>query len=186
MEIIGPRGTQRFCEGLLREAYRDDIDSRRVHPLYSEHGSEWLARDVLEDELTLEEEGYSIRMVHVLHIPQVLDNLAYRIEADGRSLVVVGDTIRCDALDRLAEGCDLLVHECTFPSERIERHKWSSYHVPPRELGRWARERGVKRLMLKHFAVQEGVTVEGMVDEVRSEFGESGLIVGEDLMSVEV
>ena len=44
----------------------------------------------------------------------------------------------------------------------------------------------VKRLLLKHFAVQEGVTVEAMVEEVRSEFGDEGLIVGEDLMTIDV
>ena len=52
--------------------------------------------------------------------------------------------------------------------------------------GRGARERGVKRLVLKHFAVQEGVEVEPMAEEVRSTYGGAGLIVGRDLLEISV
>ena len=186
LEVIGPRGTEAFCDGLFKGVYKDDIDTRRFHPTYTSHGSEYRARDVLEDQWTLEADGWRIRMVHVLHKSHILDNLAYRIEADGKSVVIVGDTTICPALMDFAEGCDLLVHECTFPTERIESAKWGSFHTSPRALGEWARERGVKRLMLKHYAIQEGVAVEPMADEVRSTFGDDGLIVGEDLMTVEI
>jgi len=186
MEVVGPRGTEAFCDALLGAAYGDDIKSRRHHPTYTEQGRRWRARDVLEDHAVIEGDGWRMDMVHVIHKPQVLDNLAFRITSGGKRLVVVGDTMVCDSLCNLAEGCDLLVHECTFPTERIERAEWGQFHASPRAVGRWARERGVRRLMLKHFAVQEGVTVEAMVDEVRSEFGSEGLIVGEDLMTIDV
>ncbi len=188
MEIVGPRGTEAFCDGLFKNVYGDDIKSRRSHPVYRQYarGEEYVARDVLEDEWTYRGEGFRIRMVHVRHQAHVLDNLAFRVEAEGKSIVVVGDTVVCESLMRLAEGADLMAHECTFPTERIEKAKWGSFHTSPRELGRWAKERGVKKLLLKHFALQEGVEVEPMVEEVRAEFGSEGLIVGRDLLSVEV
>jgi len=186
LEIIGPRGTCAFCDGLFREVYRDDIDSRRHHPQYAGRGCEYQCRDVIEDEFVFEGKDYRIRMVHVLHKQQILDGLAFRIEAEGKSIVVVGDTALCPALQDLAAGADLLAHECTFPTERIEKGSWGAFHTPPRDLGRWARERGVKRLLLKHFAVQPGVTVEAMTEEVRSEFGKDNLIVGRDLLTVDV
>lgn len=187
VEIIGPRGTKEFCDGLFKHAYRDDINSRRPHPQYSKHGCDYIARDILEDESVLESHtGYRIRMVHVNHGAPVLDNLAFRIEAEGKSVVIVGDTLPCESLMRLAEGADLLAHECTFPTARIESAQWGNFHTSPRELGRWAKERGVKRLLLKHFAVQEGVEVEPMVEEVRAEFGSKGLITGHDLLTLEI
>ena len=186
MQVIGPRGTREFCEGLLRETYHNDITTRREHPMYSPDGWRWEARNVTRETWALESEGWRIRTVHVRHKSHILDNLAYLVEADGKSVVIVGDTTRCPALEDLAEGCDLLAHECTFPTERIESGRWGDFHTSPRELGRWAKARGVKRLLLKHFAVQEGVTVEAMVEEVRSEFGDEGLIVGEDLMTIDV
>ena len=186
LEVIGPRGTEAFCDAVINAAYRDDINSRRHHPIYTRHGCECRARDVLEDRWTLEGEGFRIRMVHVLHKPHILDNLAFRVEADGKSVVVVGDTVVCDSLMELAEGADLLVHECTFPNARIDSGAWGAFHTRPGDLGRWARERGVRRLLLKHFAVQDGVDVETMAEEVRAEFGSDGLIVGQDLLEVDV
>jgi ribonuclease Z len=186
MEVTGPRGTEAFCDGLFKVVYRDDINSRRYHPTYAKHGCEYVARDVLEDELTLDEPDLRIRMVHVIHKAQVLDNLAYRIEAGGKSLVIVGDTTMCEALMDLAEGADLMVHECTFPTERIKSANWGAFHTSPSALGRWAKERGVKKLVLKHYAIQKGVAVEPMVEEVRETFGSEGLIVGRDLLTVDV
>jgi len=188
LEVIGPRGTETFCHGLFDIAYRDDINSRRFHAVYMKNrdGYKYNARDVLEDEWTFEGDGFRVRMVHVLHKPQILDNLAFRVEAEGKSIVVVGDTVECESLKTLAEGADLMAHECTFPTERIESADWGAFHTSPRALGRWAKERGVKRLLLKHYAIQEGVEVEPMAEEVRSEFGTKGLVVGRDLLTVDV
>ncbi|HUW59207.1 MAG TPA: MBL fold metallo-hydrolase [Planctomycetota bacterium] len=186
MEVFGPRGTEAFCRALLDDAYRDDIATRREHPSYTARGGEYVARDVTEEAWTLEGAGWRIRAVHVDHKSHILDNLAYRVEAEGKSIVIVGDTTVCEPLMTLAEGADLLVHECTFPTEWCEKRGWGKWHTPPRELGRWARARGVKRLVLKHYAVQEGVEIEPMVEEVRSEFGSDGLIVGRDLLTIDV
>jgi ribonuclease Z len=186
VEVYGPRGTEAFCAGLFNVVYREDIASRRDHPLYSAEGWKWQARDVLEKEWTLDGGGWLLRAVHVIHKSRHLDNLAFRIESGGRRLVIAGDNTVCDSLMDLAEGADLLVHECSFPSERLAEHAWNDFHTPPRELGKWAKARGVKRLLLKHFCVQPGVAVEPMVEEVREGFGSEGLIVGRDLMSVEV
>lgn len=95
MEIVGPRGTRGFCDGLFRHVYRDDIDTRRFHPMYSAGGCEYHARDVLEDELTLAGDGWQMHIVHVLHKSHIIDNVAYRIEAEGKSVVIVGDTTIC-------------------------------------------------------------------------------------------
>lgn len=186
MTVIGPRGTVAFCDGLFQQVYRDDIATRREHPLYTPRGCECVARDVTEDEWTFEGGGFRVRMVHAVHKSHILDNLAYRVEAGGKAVVVVGDTTICEPVMRLAEGADLLAHECTFPGEHIESHAWGDFHTKPADLGRWAKERGVKRLLLKHFAVQDGVSVEGMAEEVRRQFGDEGLIVGRDLMTVDV
>jgi len=186
VEVYGPRGTQAFCDALLGSAYADDIASRRDHPQYSAHGCECVARDVTEPEWTLDAPEYRIRAVHTIHKAPTLDNLAYRIEVGEKSIVVAGDNTVCESLMKLAEGCDLLAHECSFPSERIAAAKWEAFHTPPRELGRWAKARGVKRLLLKHFCCQPGVEVEPMAAEVRETFGDEGLIVGRDLLEVEV
>ena len=69
---------------------------------------------------------------------------------------------------------------------RIEQGKWGGFHTSPKALGRWAKEAGVKKLVLKHYAIQKGVTIEPMAEEVRNEFGPDGLVVGHDLLTIDV
>jgi len=187
MEIIGPRGTEAFCSALFSQAYKDDIASRRGHQIFSADGEKWTARDVSEDEFCVTGNGYVIKMIHVRHKEPILDNLAFRVESEGKSIVIVGDTTLCENLMDFAEGADLLVHECSFPSQILDREGWGSFHTDPRELGRWARQRGVKKLLLKHFCLRPGVVeLDTLVSEVRETFGDEGLIVGADLLTVEV
>jgi len=187
MQIVGPRGTEAFCNALFSQAYKDDIATRRGHPIFPADGERWIARDVVEDECCIEGNGYVVRMIHVKHQSPILDNLAFRVESQGKTIVIVGDTTLCDNLMEFADGADLLVHECSFPSDVLKREKWEAFHTPPRELGRWARQHGVKRLLLKHFCLRPGVVeLDTLVDEVRQTFGDEGLIVGRDLLTVEL
>jgi ribonuclease BN (tRNA processing enzyme) len=91
------------------------------------------------DEVGLD--GLLIRSGPVNHI---FGSLAYRLEADGRSLVYSGDTDVSTSLVDLARGADLLVLECAMP------HKTPG-HLTPAEAGRMAAQAGVKRLLLTHF-----------------------------------
>ncbi|MEM4288891.1 MAG: MBL fold metallo-hydrolase [Nitrososphaerota archaeon] len=45
--------------------------------------------------------------------------VAYRLDYEGVSIAFSGDTAFSENIIRLAEGVDLLVHECSFPSERL-------------------------------------------------------------------
>jgi len=71
-------------------------------------------------------------------------SLAYRVEAEGRSLVYSGDTDESDSLVELARGADLLVLESANPF-RVPGH------LTPQEAGRLAAKAGVPRLVLSHF-----------------------------------
>jgi ribonuclease BN (tRNA processing enzyme) len=70
-------------------------------------------------------------------------SLAYRVEAEGRSLVYSGDTDESDSLVALARGADLLVLEAANPFK-------VKGHLTPAEAGRLAARAGVGRLLLTH------------------------------------
>jgi ribonuclease BN (tRNA processing enzyme) len=70
----------------------------------------------------------------------------YRIEANGRSVTVSGDTDVSEELVKLAEGTDVLVCECSFPDGmKIVGH------LVPSEAGRIAARARAKKLVLTHF-----------------------------------
>jgi ribonuclease BN (tRNA processing enzyme) len=91
------------------------------------------------DEVRLE--GLIIKSAPTDHIE---GSLAFRIEAEGCSLVYSGDTYESDSLVALAAGADLLVLEASFP------HKVPG-HLNPETAGRLAARAGVRRLLLTHF-----------------------------------
>ncbi|MEW6387049.1 MAG: ribonuclease Z [Thermodesulfobacteriota bacterium] len=86
-------------------------------------------------------EGLVIKSAPTNHTP---GSLAYRLEAEGRSLVYSGDTDESDSLVALAQGADLLVLECSNPFK-------VPGHLTPLEAGRLAARAEVKRLLLTHF-----------------------------------
>ena len=44
-----------------------------------------------------------------------ITSLAYRVEHDGKTAVYAGDTEPCIPVFELADGADVLIHECSFP-----------------------------------------------------------------------
>jgi ribonuclease BN (tRNA processing enzyme) len=86
-------------------------------------------------------EGLTIRSAPTGHTE---GSLAYRLEAEGRSLVYSGDTGVSAALVELAQAADLLVLEASNPFK-------VPGHLTPAEAGRLARQAGARRLLLTHF-----------------------------------
>lgn len=87
------------------------------------------------------EAGLVIRSAPTNH---TAGSLAYRVEAEGRSLVYSGDTDVSDSLVDLARGVDLLVLEAANPFK-------VPGHLTPAEAGRLAAQAGAARLLLTHF-----------------------------------
>ncbi len=71
----------------------------------------------------------------------------FRVTAGGRTLAYTGDTGRCEALDRLAAGADLLLAEASF---RHGDDNPDDLHLTGREAGEVAARNGVPRLVLTH------------------------------------
>jgi ribonuclease BN (tRNA processing enzyme) len=84
--------------------------------------------------------------------------LAYRIEADVDKVIVYsGDTEPSQRVAALAEGADLLVHECSFPEPFDVTN-----HSTPQKLGDILQNCGAKRVVLTHLYPQ----AQGYEDEM--------------------
>jgi len=157
--VVGPPETRAFVDHLFAEgAFATDIKARAQYP-QRQKNFHVLKPDVRECHtgLVYEDELVKVTACYVEHIPREISPcFGLRIDTvDGKSMVFSGDTAPCERLVELAQGCDLLIHECTFPQKAIEfRSKagigtWA--HTSPRDLGDIAVRSKAKSLVATHF-----------------------------------
>jgi ribonuclease BN (tRNA processing enzyme) len=121
---------------------------------------------------------------------------AYRFDTPDRSIVFSGDTTPCEGLVKLAQGADVLVHEVIHkPSlakllarvpnaDRLVEHIVAS-HTTHIDVGKVAKEAGVKTLVLTHFVPVDdpSLTDEMWMEGAKAHF-EGKVIAGKDLMEI--
>ncbi len=165
MEVFGTEGTEAWFEtvrGLYPYLADLDVSFSVVRP---------------GDEFSLS--GLKIRAGEAVHS---LPALGYRIESGEKAVVYSGDTEPAESMRTLAEGADLLVHECSFPEPFVVTN-----HSTPRRLGETFRGAGIKRIVLTHLYPQTIGCEEEMVREVLAGVGTGvGVEIGRDLQKIEI
>lgn len=117
--------------------------------------------------------------------------IGFRVEHDGASVVLAGDTVPCDGLDGLADGAGALVHTVirkdiieNLPLQRLQ--DTLDYHSSPAEAAQTAARAGVGTLVLTHYVP---AFPPGGGDDWRAlaaEHFDGTIEVGDDLHRVEV
>lgn len=79
-------------------------------------------------------------------VPHTPESVAYSLERSGRRIVYTGDTGPSDALAAWAQGCDLLVCECSLPASMAIPE-----HLTPAQCGELAGAATPGHLALTHF-----------------------------------
>ena len=129
--------------------------------------------------------------------PPIAHAFAYRFDTADRSIVISGDTARSDALIKLAQGADVLVHEvlwlpavdriaASLPnSTTLKKHIIDS-HTSAEDVGRVAQAAGVKTLVLSHFVPADDPTITDKMwmEAARTHF-RGTIVVGKDLLEIE-
>ncbi|HEY7054552.1 MAG TPA: ribonuclease Z [Mycobacterium sp.] len=152
LPIIGPPGTAAVVEAMLT-AFGPDIGYRIAHhadltapPAVEVH--EHTEGDVWD------RDGVTIRVAPTDHRP-VAPTIGFRVESDGASVVLAGDTVPCASLDELAAGAGALVHTVirkdlveSLPQQRIR--DICDYHSSVEEAAGTAARAGVGTLVLTH------------------------------------
>jgi len=100
----------------------------------------------------------------------------------GRKIVYSGDTGPSKAIEELAMGADLLIHECTFDDEMLE---WAveERHSTASQAAEVAKKAGVRRLILTHVSARYS-DPSILVEQAGKMFPD--VLVAEDLMEIEV
>ncbi|CAN5840506.1 Rv2407 family type 3 sulfatase [soil metagenome] len=160
LPIIGPPGTKAVVEATLA-ALAPDISYRIGH-----HAdiTEPPAIDVFEytEGPVWDDAGVQIRVAPTDHRP-VEPTIAFRIEYDGASVVLAGDSVPCDTLDALSTGADALVHTVIRKDiiAQVQQQRLKDildYHSSVEQAAATAARAGVGTLVLTHYvpAIQPG------------------------------
>jgi len=128
--IAGPEGIERTVFEAL-ELVRTPLHKLESHLRF--------------EELEPGEELGPVKTASALHS---IPSLAYRIDLDS-SICYTGDTAPSEEVAELARGCELLVHDSTFPPGEEERAARLG-HSTPRGAGEVAERAGVRALALFH------------------------------------
>jgi ribonuclease Z len=188
LEVWGPPGTENMVTH-LRQAFEFDIRFRIYDDRAPPEGAVINSHDIGAG-IAYEQGGVKVTAIKVDHAP-VEPAYGYRIDYQGRAVVLSGDTRISENLIRAADGVDLLVHEVASPESfkragvDPERAKIIiAHHVTPEQAGEIF-ERAKPRLAVYSHIVLPTATAEDLVPETRKSYG-GPLEVGEDLMVIEV
>ncbi len=159
--VYGPKGTDLWFE-IVRGAYPNlekmQFEVHELSPM---------------DSFSLK--GFDIFAEEARHS---VTALAFRLEAEEKVIVYSGDTEPSARVAALADGADLLIHECSFPEPFDVTN-----HSTPLKLGNMLRNQGLKRVVLTHLYPQ----AEGHEDEMAQqviELSGAPTIVGWDMMNL--
>ena len=187
--IAGPPGTAALVRGLLA-ALSYDIDVRVKGERLRR---EWLEPRVeeIDEGWSAEGDGWRLTGFRVEHEP-VDQAFGFRLDADGGSVVISGDTRPSENLIRHAQGAGLLVHEVywrrgaaalrsgvTDPDALVRRETIDSYHTHSEDVGKVAARAEVKHLVLSHILFRGGSPADLLAD-IEPDFRRP-VTVGEDL-----
>ncbi len=188
LPIYGPPGTARFVERQLH-ALEDDIGYRIAH---HEPLTEGPRVDVTELEPG---DAFEIGAVQVTtaateHSP-VKPTIGFRVEHEGASAAVVGDSIPCDGVDELAAGADVYVQtvirrDLVEMIDNVMMQDILDYHSDVVDAAQTAARAGAKRLALTHMV--PAPTREQYPDwiAIAAKHFDGEIIIGDDLTTITV
>jgi ribonuclease BN (tRNA processing enzyme) len=188
--IIGPPGTQKYVN-FINEFYAQDIAYRleRNGRTMADFGKSPV-REVLGGETFLLD-GMKVTVAKVNH---TIYTVGYRFDADGRSIVISGDTSYSDNLTNLVRGADVLVMDSGGAPVREGRGEPPGggfgggradplhAHSSRQEICEMAQRAGVKKLVLTHIGPGT-VDVEATKQAV-GQIYKGEVIVSHDLLEV--
>lgn len=154
LTIVGPEGTAAVVRDLLA-SLGPDICYRLAHHDDLDHEPPVSVVEVADGVVPLDLPGTTVTCAPTDHRP-VHPTAGYRIAHGGAAVVLAGDTVPCEGLDRLAAGADALVHTVvradiirTIAFPRLV--DILDYHSSVEQAAATATRAGVATLVLTHY-----------------------------------
>jgi ribonuclease Z len=191
--VIGPAGTKDLMANLER-AYAADIRIRMADENYPAEGIRVIAEEFQSEGVAYEKDGVRVTAFEVNHGDLIKPAYGYRIDYDGRSVVISGDTRFDKNVIKYGTGADLLIHEVAAVRPELLKdaqvQRVMAHHTSPQEAGRVFQLARPKLAVYTHLVLLArpdipAVTTDELVAQTRTAY-DGPLVVGEDLMTFNV
>jgi ribonuclease Z len=185
LKVWGPEGTKQMMEHLPL-AFATDLRVR-AHS-YAPDGAKLEPTEITVG-VVFEKDGIRITAFEVDHGGEDLLSLGYRIDYQGYSVVLSGDTTYNENVIKHAQGVDVLIHEVAYgtgsENERKNLERISRNHTLPEQAGQVFAQAKPRLAVYTHLLLFGNATPEDLIPATRTTYS-GPLEVGEDLMSIEV
>jgi len=186
LKVFGPKGTKEMVE-YLQKAFAYDIKIRVEDDKAPQEGGKLSATEIQQG-VIYEENGVKVIVFEVDH-GVVKPAFGYRIEYNGHSVVLSGDTKYSENLIRFAKGTDLLVHEVMIAPDTLSksdpRYNITQHHTTPKQAAQIFNEVKPKLAVYSHIVKLNGLTEDEIMNRTKADYS-GPVIMGEDLMSFSI
>ena len=193
LRVLGPVGAKELMSN-LQKAYAADIKIRIADEKLPPEGAEMEVKEFNSDGAVYKKNGVTVIAFEVDHGDVIKPAYGYRIEYDGRSVVISGDTRFNENVIKHGLGADLLIHEVAIARPELMTEAYiqriMAHHTTAREAGVVFARTGPKLAVYTHlvFLASKQVpsaTIDDLIAETRQTYT-GPLEVGEDLMCFEI
>jgi ribonuclease Z len=191
--VIGPTGAKELMAHLER-AYAADVRIRIADQQLPPEGAAVRTEEFAADGVVYERDGVRVTAFEVDHGEVIKPAYGYRVDHQGRSVLISGDTRFSENVIRHGTGVDLLVHAVAGAKPElldnpVVRRILDHHTLPPAAATVFNRTQP-KLAVYTHIVLQRTdtvppPTVEEIVAETRKTYA-GPLQVGEDLMSFDI
>lgn len=191
--VIGPTGAKELMAHLER-AYAADVRIRIADQQLPPEGATVRTEEFAADGVVYERDGVRVTAFEVDHGEAIKPAYGYRVDHQGKSVLLSGDTRFSENVIRHGTGVDLLVHAVAGAKPELLENpvvrRILDHHTLPPDAATVFNRTQPKLAVYTHIVLQRTdtvppPTVEEIVAETRKTYA-GPLQVGEDLMSFDI
>lgn len=180
LQLYGPSGTQAMADN-IEKAWAEDIQMRVEGLEHNTTTGHQVTVHEIQPGVVYHDANVKVTAFAVRH-GSWKEALGYRFDADGKSIVISGDTRPADSVVEACSGCDVLVHEVYSgtPRDAADAAYFSSFHTSAEQLGEIAAKARPKLLVVWHYVPLRDTDPTQMMKEVHRNF-HGAVVVASDL-----
>ncbi|MEG3168011.1 MBL fold metallo-hydrolase [Sphingomonas sp. LB3N6] len=192
-QLYGPVGISQVASG-MQTMFGPDLKIRRDDNEVTEQAEKLAVHEFTKDGVVFERNGVRVTAFTVDHGKSIKPAVGYRIDYNGHSVVLSGDTRYDREVIRQATGVDLLVHEVSIIAASHVNDVWArpsiAHHTSAEEAGDVFRTAKPKLAVFSHISrpgPQDATNTDAALKQrALSHWPNGNVVVGTDLMQIDV